>query len=94
MEKHTNMDQHGRILIPASIRNQLNYKAGDTFVVRVINDELHILSLEKVIKDAQDLIRQYIKPGELLVEDFLEYRREEAKLEEKKFNRLNKDGKE
>jgi len=38
--EHSQMDKHGRILIPSNIRNSLNYKQGDTFVIRAINDEL------------------------------------------------------
>ena len=57
--EHSQMDKYGRILIPSNIRNSLNYKQGDTFVIRAINDELHIVSINKEIKAAQKLFKKY-----------------------------------
>lgn len=83
------MDNHGRILIPASLRKELNYKKGDTFVLRVINNELRIISLENAIKEIQGFMKQYIKPGTSMVDEFLEMRRQEYELEEEKYRKYN-----
>ncbi len=77
------MDSHGRILIPATLRKELNYRTGDTFILRAINGELKIISLEHAVKEAQDFVRPYKKEGESLVSEFLKMRKEEFKLENK-----------
>lgn len=79
----TQMDSHGRILIPATLRKELNYRTGDTFVLRVIDNALKVISLEHALKEAQDFVRPYKKEGESLVDEFLKMRKEEFKLENK-----------
>lgn len=83
--QHSQMDKHGRILIPSSIRNSLNYKYGDTFVIRAIDDELHIVSINKEIKAAQSLFKKYNTSSSSVVDEFLESRRNESNIENKKF---------
>lgn len=70
-ELSTQMDKHGRLLIPSQIRNSLNYNAGDKFIIRSNNDELHIMSLNKAIKNAQNLFKKYNKSSDSAVEEFL-----------------------
>lgn len=83
--EHSQMDKHGRILIPSNIRNSLNYKHGDTFVIRAIDDELHIVSINKEIKAAQSLFKKYSTSSNSVVNEFLESRRTEANIENNKF---------
>jgi AbrB family looped-hinge helix DNA binding protein len=85
---HTQMDKHGRLLIPSTIRNSLNYKPGDTFVIRAINDELRIISIRKAIKDAQDLLAKHIPDEKSLVDEFIKQRRLEVAKEDLKFNSM------
>jgi AbrB family looped-hinge helix DNA binding protein len=82
---HSQMDKHGRILIPSSIRNCLNYKHGDTFVIRAIDDELHIVSINKEIKIAQSLFKKYNTNSNSAVDEFLESRKIDANNEHRKF---------
>lgn len=82
---HTKMDNHGRLLVPLHIRNQLHYKKGDNFVIRVINNELHIVSLKNALLHAQELVRKTTPPEVSLVDELIAERRAEAKAEEKKF---------
>ena len=79
------VDQHGRLLFPSKIRKEYNIKSGDVFIMRVIDDEIRIVSLDKVIKKAQDLFKKHVPIKENVVDDFLECRKQEAALEEKKF---------
>lgn len=89
---HTKMDNHGRLLIPLHLRNQLNYKKGDNFVIRVINDELHIVSLKKALFHAQELVRKKTPQGISLVDELIAERKANAIAEEKKFSKyLNKE---
>lgn len=79
------MDEHGRILIPANLRKTLNYNKGDTFVLRVINDELRVISLDTVLNETRQFMKQYINPNISLVDEFLEIQKQERELEESKF---------
>jgi len=83
-ELHTHMDKHGRLLIPARLRKSLNYKAGDSFIIHAANDELHITTLSKVIKNAQSLFKQH-NNSTSVVEDFLQQKYAEASKENNKF---------
>jgi AbrB family looped-hinge helix DNA binding protein len=83
--EHSQMDKHGRILIPANIRNYLNYKHGDTFVIRAVNNELNIVSIDKEIRAAQNLFKKYNNESNSPVEEFLKSRRIEANNENNKF---------
>ena len=56
----------------------------------MIDEEMHFISLDKIVKDAQSLFRQYVPKGKNMVDDFLENKRIEAKLEEEKYNSLGK----
>lgn len=68
----TQMDIHGKILIPSIIRNNLNLKPGDYFIIRIIDGGINILSLDKVIKEAQDLIKTYNQDNVSLLDEFLD----------------------
>ena len=68
----TQMDIHGKILIPSIIRNSLNLKSGDYFIIRIIDGGINILSLDKVIKEAQDLIKTYNQENISLLNEFLD----------------------
>ena len=82
------VDQHGRLLLPAKLRKEQNIKRGDVFIVRVVDDEIRMTSLDKTVEKMQKLFNKYVGPTENVVDDFLEERRKEALLEEQKFNRF------
>ena len=63
----TNMDRHGRVMIPSEVRKLLNIKQGDKVNLEVYTDEVKIIDANKVISqmhsiftknrnDRQDLI--------------------------------------
>ncbi len=79
------MDKHGRLLIPSVIRNALNYKYGDSFVVRVVGDELRVVGMQKEIEAARALFKKYDRASGSAVDEFLESRRQEARKESLKF---------
>jgi bifunctional DNA-binding transcriptional regulator/antitoxin component of YhaV-PrlF toxin-antitoxin module len=84
-QTRTHMDDHGRILIPASLRKTLKYNKGDTFVLRVVNDELRVISLDSVLNETREFMKKYINPDVSLVDEFLEMRKQERELEKSKF---------
>lgn len=83
MEYRTNIDQHGRILIPAQIRKELGCKSGDIFVIRVIEGEIRMLRLEEIVKKAQSLLAGKTEGKLSMVEEFLKMRQEERQQEVK-----------
>ncbi|WP_165379694.1 AbrB/MazE/SpoVT family DNA-binding domain-containing protein [Rickettsiales endosymbiont of Peranema trichophorum] len=62
MDTRATIDKNSRILIPTSIRKKLHYSIGDTVVLRAINGELHILKLEQIVAEAQQLVNQHYIP--------------------------------
>jgi AbrB family looped-hinge helix DNA binding protein len=82
----SDMDKHGRVLIPAALRNALNFRPGDRLVLRIINGELHIVSIGQLIKSTQALIKSRAKNSSFTVDDFLRERREEEARESAKYN--------
>ena len=63
MANESTLDEKGRIIIPASIRSQMNLKPGEKLFFHVLDDSIIIkseVSPENFIKDAQGL-REEIK---------------------------------
>ena len=89
MNAHALIDQHGRVLIPVAMRKELNLHAGDRIVLRVINREIHLLSLDKVIDDSQILFKKLTNAGISDVDEFIADRKKEFLLETSKFNGKN-----
>jgi AbrB family looped-hinge helix DNA binding protein len=83
----TQVDNNGRILIPAPIRKQFKIQTGDVFVLRVIDGEIHMVSLNKVIDEAQQLLRKYVPEGVSMVDELIKMRREEFLKEEEEYKR-------
>jgi AbrB family looped-hinge helix DNA binding protein len=83
MESETRMrvNENGRVVIPASYRKALGINVGDEVVLRIEDDELRIMSLNRRLEQAQRRIRRYIKPGRSLADELIVERREAAKRE-------------
>ena len=80
-EARIQVNENGRIVIPAPFRKALGIDAGDELVLRVEDDELRITTQQRRIQRAQRRARKYLKPGTSLVEELLAERREAAKNE-------------
>ena len=72
------INEKGRTVIPASFRKRLGMRAGDEIVIRIEEDELRITSLNRIIAQAQRLVRKHVKSGESLVDEFIAERRKSA----------------
>ena len=79
IESKTLINEGGRILIPINIRKALNLHIGDELLLKVEEDEIHMMPLSKAIQEAQDLIRQYNKDGLKLTDALLDLRKEDQK---------------
>ena len=75
------VNENGRILIPAAIREEMGIKAGDDMVLTLEDGVLRVESYRAVIRKVQEEMQQYKKPGVLVSEEFIAERREEARRE-------------
>jgi AbrB family looped-hinge helix DNA binding protein len=75
------VNENGRILIPAAIREQMGVKAGDDMVLTLEDGVLRVESYRAIIRKIQEEMQQYKKPGVLVSEEFIAERREEARRE-------------
>jgi len=80
-ETRMRVNENGRVVIPASFRKALGIQAGDEVVLRVEDDELRITTLRNRIRQAQKLVRPYLKPGKSMADKLIAERREAARLE-------------
>ena len=65
----------GRLLIPADMREAMQLGDGGHVVVSVEAGELHVVAQQVAIRQVQDRMRKYRKPGESVVDRFLAERR-------------------
>jgi AbrB family looped-hinge helix DNA binding protein len=81
----TNMDQHGRVLIPSEIRNILNIQPGDKVNLEVYENEVKIISANRVIDEMHTIFtKNQNNKKDSIVDDFINRKREEYKIEEKR----------
>jgi len=80
-EARMRVNESGRVVIPSSFRKALGIRPGDEVVIRVEEGELRISTLEYRVRQAQQMVSRYLKPGELLSDELIADRRREAELE-------------
>lgn len=79
------MAGNGRLVIPAKQRKQLGMEAGGLMVARVVDGELILRPVAKVLAEIQATVAR-LKPGLVTtVDQFIAERREEAAREEAKW---------
>ncbi len=76
----------GRITIPVEIRKQFNIAEGDILTIRQENDELKIITPKQALELARSLVKPYFDTSEASVDDFIEWRRDEAHQEEQELS--------
>jgi AbrB family looped-hinge helix DNA binding protein len=76
------INQNGRIVIPAAIRDEMGLKAGDTVLMEVEEGVLRIETHRARIRRIQEEFKKTIPPGGMLMSDeLIAERREEARRE-------------
>jgi AbrB family looped-hinge helix DNA binding protein len=75
------VNENGRILIPAAIREQMGLKLGDSVVLTLEDGVLRVESYRAIIRKMQQEMKQYKKPGVSITDEFIAERREEARRE-------------
>lgn len=74
----------GRLVIPAPMRAALGMKVGDKLTVRLDGNQLRVYTFEEGLRQAREIVGKYLPAGADPVEDFLQWKREQAALEETK----------
>ncbi len=77
----TKINDNGRIVIPAEIRQKMGIKPGDALSLSVEGDVLKIESQQSRIRRIQESLRQLIPPDRVLSDELIAERREEARQE-------------
>jgi AbrB family looped-hinge helix DNA binding protein len=81
----TNMDQHGRVLIPSEIRERLNIQPGDKVNLEVYENELKIISANQIIDEMHAIFtKNQNSRKDLVVDDFINRKYEEYQIEEER----------
>jgi AbrB family looped-hinge helix DNA binding protein len=81
------LNDNGRIVIPAAIRQEMGFAPGDTLLMDVEDGVLRIESYPARIRRVQQEFAKYVKPGVLASDELIAERREEARREEEEFER-------
>ena len=61
----------GRVVIPAEMRAAMMVKPGDMVTAEIVDGEFRIISPMVALRRIQALARNYKKPGESVVDEFL-----------------------
>ena len=78
----TKLTNGNRIVVPTKIRKGLGLQVGDALTLVLQNNgEVRLLTQAEAIRQAQQLVRQYVPAERSLVDELLAERREETAAE-------------
>jgi AbrB family looped-hinge helix DNA binding protein len=77
----TRLNDNGRIVIPAGIRQELGLRPGDTLLLSVEGGVLKIESQQARIRRVQQSLRKFIPPDRVLSDELVTERDDEAQRE-------------
>ena len=80
--EHVKLNADGRFVLPATLRQSIGVKPGDTLVIESDGDSLLVRSLDQVIREVQESFAPYRVPGVSVVDELIAERRAEAAKEE------------
>lgn len=75
------MNDQGRIVIPAKYRRALGLVGGDELVVRVEDGSLRLQPIDEVAAEAQEVVARYVDDDRSLVDELIAERRQAARAE-------------
>lgn len=81
MTETIRLDKTGRVLVPLKIRRELGLAEGSELILRVEDGELRLHSREEAIRRSRARLKRLKKPGQSVVDEFLNERRKEARRE-------------
>jgi AbrB family looped-hinge helix DNA binding protein len=68
----------GKLIIPAAFRRKLGIDTGDTVVLEMEEDGLHVRSLSSAVRRAQEIVREFVPEEVSLADELIAERRVEA----------------
>jgi AbrB family looped-hinge helix DNA binding protein len=68
----------GKLIIPAAFRRKLGIDTGDTVVIELGEDGLHVRSLSSAVRRAQEIVREFLPDGTDLADELIADRKIEA----------------
>ena len=71
----------GKLIIPAAFRRKLGIDTGDTVVIELGEDGLHVRSLSSAVRRAQEIVREILPEGTDLADELIADRKIEAEHE-------------
>jgi AbrB family looped-hinge helix DNA binding protein len=81
MEFNSEIQKAGRVTIPAELRKKYNLQEGDAVIISEEDHFLKIVTRRHALEQARFLL----KDASFSTDEFLEWRREEAKREQDRF---------
>jgi AbrB family looped-hinge helix DNA binding protein len=75
------LDKHGRVVIPADMRKDLDMQPGEALTIILQENQLRIITLNEAVKRSQKLAREVTGGRTGLVDEFIAERRREAERE-------------
>ena len=75
------LSENGRVVIPIQVRKELGVEAGGEILLERQKNGYRLTTRRQRIREAQEAMRRYIKPGVSLVDELIAERREAAKHE-------------
>ena len=68
----------GKLIIPAAFRRKLGIDTGDTVVIELGEDGLHVRSLSSAVRRSQEIVREFVPDDVSLADELIAERRVEA----------------
>ena len=81
------VSESGRLSIPVDMRRAMGLEKGGDVQLKLDDDGLHLETAQQFVKRIQRMAREAGWHEKTSVDDFLEWRREEAKREEEEMDR-------
>ncbi len=81
IEAKARINENGRIVIPAEIRQKMGLEPGDTLFLSIEGQTLRIESQQARIRRIQESLSRLIPPDRVLSDELIGERREEAHQE-------------
>lgn len=81
VEHTTYLSKEGRLLLPAAIRRELGFEAGEALTLSVVDGEVRVTKRLQAIRNMQRRMARLRDPNEPAVDSLLRERRSEADSE-------------
>lgn len=84
----TSMDQHGRMLIPSSIREKFNMHPGEKIAMEINDNEIKIINADYIVDEMHKIFtKNQIDKKVSIVDDFNDKKHQEFLIEEARSNK-------